>query len=223
MEGWTRKEAQQRAAWNRSGASEWEVVQGGAAQPSADDDDYLKAARQARSKRMGTLSIPVPDEDFDGPFDFESAAGGTNEQDEPQLQRSEAAIPLPTVASRVEDAAVGTDDATQDALPVPQWYPSREPADHSGEDTLPMPQWYPPREPVGHSAEDRSGAHRTGDSVRARGWGRRGGMQQQHNPRQTLDHARTGYSYGWREGEQIAPEPEPEVEHAESRPSFADE
>ena len=48
MEGWTREEAQQRAAWNRSCASEWEVEQGGATQPSADDDDYLKAARQAR-------------------------------------------------------------------------------------------------------------------------------------------------------------------------------
>ena len=216
MERWTREEAQQRAAWSRSGASEWEIVQGGAAQPSADDDDYLKAARQARSKRIGTLSIPVPDEDFDA-FDFESVAGGVNEPDEPQLQHREAVVPLPPVAPGGEGVAVGT-DATLDSLhvAVPQWYPPREPVGKNGEDTLPVPQWYPPREPVGHSAKIRSRTNRTTDSVH------RGGMQQQHDLRQTLDQ-RHGYPYVLRRGEQIAPEPESEVERTESRPSFANE
>ncbi len=207
MEGWNRDEAQQRAAWSRSGASEWE--EGGAAQPSADDDDYLKAARQAQSKRMGTLAIPVPDDDFDS-LDFEAAG----EEQAEQHQLSEGAIPLPALVGRGEAGGVRTSDDT--ALEAP-----------------PLPQWYPPREPVGCSGEDRreTGARHFNHTDRPTmydttdhatdGVHRAGDGQQLHSWRQTVADQRL--DCGWRENGQIAPEPEPDIERARSPPSLADE
>ena len=126
---WTREEAQQRAAWSRSGASEWEA--GGAAQPSADDDEYLRAAREAQSRRMGTLTIPVPDDDFDA-LDFEAAASA-EQDDEPQGGGGGSAtisVPVPSLPAGDGDGDSGAADgplAAADAPPAEQWFPARRP------------------------------------------------------------------------------------------------
>jgi hypothetical protein len=203
MEGWNRDEAQQRAAWSRSGASEWEKT--GAAQPSADDDDYLKAARRAQSKRMGTLAIPVPAEDFDS-LDFEAAS----EEQEERHQLNGGTIPLPTPTGGGDVRGVATSDTTLDTPPLPQWYPPREPVGCTGEDR---------REPVGkHFRHADMRTYDATDHV-----GADGQQQQQRSARQTVADPRL--DCGWREHENIAPEPEPDalVERAGSPPSFADE
>eukprot|EP01043_Picozoa_sp_COSAG02_P035282 COSAG02_NODE_2516_length_8621_cov_3.609951_2_plen_286_part_00 len=216
MQGWNRDDAQQRAAWSRSGASEWE--NGGAAQPSADDDDYLKAARRAQSKRMGTLAIPVPAEDFDS-LDFEAAG----EEQEDQHQHNEGAIPLPTLEGGEDARGVAMGDTTLDAPPLPQWYPPREPVGCTGEDR---------REPV--RKHPRHPDRRMYDAIDHPTDGDEEQQQQQQQQQQQHHHHHQQNSVrqtvadprldcGWGEHENIAPEPEPGVERAGSPPSFADE
>ena len=143
MDGWNRDEAQERAAWSRSGAAEWEFG-GAAAQPSADDDDYLAAARHAQARRMGTLSIPVPDGDFDS-FDFEA---GSMEHDEQGGGAAAMAVPPPPSAGEIDGAIDAAMDAIGggqlDAPPgvQPQWFPMRAPGDEEVEQ---QQQWFPAR------------------------------------------------------------------------------
>ena len=204
MEGWNRDEAQQRAAWSRSGASEWEV--GGAPQPSADDDDYLKAARRAQSKRMETLAIPVPDEDFDS-LNFEVPGE--------QEDLSEGTIPLPTPSGGGESGGVGTSDdvkvAAAETPVVPQWYPPREPVGYNGEDRREPETRYSRRSdrPTMHDTT----RHAT-DGVHC-GDGRQIHSSRQPVANQTLDFRR-------QEAEQMAPEPGPDLVRVRSPPSFAE-